>query len=100
MTGQTMFHYRETEELGSGGMGVVYKAQERNLGRSVALRVLAGHLLSSDDHKQRFLREAKAAAGLEHLRACHREIDLYLWKPGHCRIWKPNGIARRPHDSL
>lgn len=43
-------------------MGVVYKAADTNLGRTVALKFLAAHLLESEEHKQRFLREAKATA--------------------------------------
>ena len=70
MIGKTISHYRITGQLGSGGMGVVYKAEDINLGRTVALKFLAAHFLDSEEHKQRFLREAKAAASLDHPNIC------------------------------
>lgn len=70
MSGQCISHYRILSKLGEGGMGVVYRAQDLNLDRTVALKFLAPHLLDSEEHKQRFLREAKAAAAIDHPNIC------------------------------
>lgn len=59
-------HYRVISELGRGGMGVVYKAWEPDLERFVAIKVLADNLLHDDSLKQRFIREAKAMATINH----------------------------------
>lgn len=66
MIGETISHYRILEELGRGGMGVVYKAQDLKLDRIVAIKFLSSHLSTSDESKSRFLQEAKATAALNH----------------------------------
>lgn len=71
LSGETVAHYRVIEKLGSGGMGVVYKAFDTRLERIVALKFLSSHIQLSDKSKQRFLREAKAAAAMNHPNICH-----------------------------
>ena len=76
MVGQTISHYKVLSEVGRGGMGIVYKAEDTKLERTVALKFLASHLLEDEESHARFIREAKAAASLDHQNICTvHEID-------------------------
>jgi serine/threonine-protein kinase PknK len=66
MIGQTLAHYRITAAIGAGGMGEVYRATDTKLGREVALKVLPAEMASSPERRERFQREAKALAALDH----------------------------------
>jgi serine/threonine-protein kinase len=70
MVGKTILHYQVLKEIGKGGMGVVYKARDTKLNRTVAIKALAADLIGDEKARIRFLREARAASAIDHPNIC------------------------------
>jgi serine/threonine protein kinase/Tfp pilus assembly protein PilF len=70
MTAERIAHYEILEEIGAGGMGVVFRARDTRLGRDAAVKILPGNLASNPSYLQKFQREARAASALNHPNIC------------------------------
>ncbi len=109
MVGRTILQYKIVAKLGEGGMGVVYKAEDIQLRRTVALKFLPRETLDEEEVKARLLREAQAAASLDHPNICQvyeaprRRSQLSLLdSPNHgrCDRWSRRCAAAAMHDLL
>ena len=83
MVGRTILHYRIKQEIGKGGMGVVYRAEDTKLNRTVAIKALSADLIGDEKARTRFMREARAASAIDHPNICTvyevNEVDGLLF---------------------
>ncbi|MGH9382165.1 MAG: protein kinase domain-containing protein [Thermoanaerobaculia bacterium] len=103
MEGRTVAHYRIEERLGGGGMGVVFRAIDTRLDRTVALKFLPSHLSEQEESKWRFMQEARAASALDHPNLCPiydigstAEGEIYIAMPFYDGETLKQSLRHRP----
>jgi serine/threonine protein kinase len=95
MVGKSLSHYNIEAELGRGGMGIVYRAEDTKLDRTVAIKLMLGAETASETDRERFQNEAQVAAKLNHPNvATIHEIDEDAGRPFVIRLFIA-GLSRR-----
>ena len=89
MIGTTLSHYKVIEKLGQGGMGIVYRAEDTNLDREVAIKVLPEEFTQDPHRLARFEREANQGTGIKEPRLQRFDTEI-------CERWWHNGLFVRP----
>jgi serine/threonine protein kinase/tetratricopeptide (TPR) repeat protein len=101
LIGQTVSHYQVIHEIGSGGMGEVYLAQDTRLGRRVALKLLPTYLSKDEDRLRRFEQEARTASALNHPNVCViHEVGDTAEGPHYIAMEYVDGVTLRQHIAV